>query len=122
MAVRVAVVTVRVVVPVTEPFTALIEAIPAARDLTRPEPTVATPAFEELHVHLFVIFCVLPLSYVPVADNCTLVPSAICGSAGPMVMETSAGAATVKAVEAVAASKLAVIVAVPTVKVATAPL
>lgn len=58
-----AVVTVRAAVPVTEPLTALIVAVPAVTDWTSPPVlAVATLALEEFHVHLFVIFWVLPLS------------------------------------------------------------
>lgn len=122
MAVRVAELTVRLAVPVTAPFTALMVAVPVASDLTHPLLAVATLASEELQVQLFVMSWVLPLLKVPVADNCTLVPTAMCGFAGLMAMETRVGAVTVTSVELLVPSKLAVIVVVPSVRVATEPL
>jgi hypothetical protein len=44
---------------------------PADTPVARPETeTVATAEFDELHVTEFVMFCVLPSVYDPVAVNC----------------------------------------------------
>ncbi len=63
--------TVRVVEPLTEPDVAVIVVLPCATLVASPELLmVATAAVDELHVTVFVRFCVLPSVNVPVAVNC----------------------------------------------------
>jgi hypothetical protein len=62
---------------------------------------VAVAALEELQATEFVMFCVLPLVKVPVAENCCVRPAATEGFAGVRVIDTRAGAATVRVVEPV---------------------
>lgn len=58
---------------------------------------IATSAgLPDVHCTTAVIFCVLPSVNVPVADNCTLVPSANDAVAGDTASEASAAAPTVK--------------------------
>jgi len=71
---RVALVTVRVVIPETAPSVAVIVVEPTATDVASPlEPAalliVATDPAEELHVTTNVISCVVASEKVPVAIN-----------------------------------------------------
>lgn len=59
---RVAVVTSRLVLPVTEPTVEAIVVVPADWGVTSPAATAATAAVEELHAAELVRFWVLPLS------------------------------------------------------------
>lgn len=74
---------------------------------------VATPVVLELHPTVFVMFWLLPSVKVPVAVNCWVVPSGICGIAGVMAIETSAAGVTVKVVEPLVEPAVAVTLALP---------
>src|SRR5579863_137333 len=111
--------TVMVVLPLTEPEVALMEAEPVAKLVARPsEPAlllmVATEASDELQFTVAVRFCVLPSVNVPVAVNCWLAPRGVSGSAGVTAMDTSVAGVTVKAVDPDTLSRVAVTVVLPT--------
>ena len=74
---------------------------------------VATPVVLELHPTVFVMFWLLPSVKVPVAVNCWVVPSGICGIAGVTAIETSAAGVTVKVVEPLVEPAVAVTLALP---------
>ena len=90
----VAEVIVSVVEPLMAPFVAVIVLVPVVALEARPlEPLVllilATDLVEELHVTDVVRSCVVASVYVPVAVNCSVVPSAIAGFAGVISMDWS---------------------------------
>ena|SRR5712692_10047624 len=93
------------VVPViTEPMkplpAAVMVAAPALDAETNPEPfTKATALLLELHETAPVMFCMMPLVYVPVAVSCRLVPGWTVGFTGVTAIEVSAGGATVNSVD-----------------------
>jgi hypothetical protein len=101
---NIAVLTVSVVVPLTEPELAVMFALPTPTLLATPgvgPPVliVLTPGVSELHSTVSVMFCVLPSVYVPVAVNCSVVPSGITGTAGVTAIDTSAAGLTVTVVD-----------------------
>jgi hypothetical protein len=84
--------TVRVVVPLTGPNAACIVDDPTATLVARPETEiVATEGFEELQVTEFVMVCIEPSLYVPVAVNCCVAPVAIVALAGETASEANCG-------------------------------
>src|SRR5256885_1245698 len=92
--------------------------LPCARPDARPsEPpafeTLATPVADDVHVTWVVRFCVEPSVYVPVAENCTVVPFAIDGVLGVTPIDTSVAAVTVTVVEALTAPSAALTSVVP---------
>jgi hypothetical protein len=96
MEASVAAVTVRVVVPVTLPETALMVADPAPTPEARPAAViVATPVFVELQVAEVVRFWVVPSLKVPVAVNCWVNPLAIEWLAGVTLIDESVATVTV---------------------------
>src|ERR1700687_3753793 len=85
-------VTVRLAVPVKDPAVALIVAVPTARATAAPVAlTLAIAGPDEVHVAVFVRFCVLPSLYVPVAVNCCVSPAAIEALAGVTAIHASTG-------------------------------
>ena len=67
--------TVRMVVPLIAPDTALIVVVPAATPVATPEELiVATPVFDDDHVAVLVIFCVVLSLRAPVAVNGCVAP------------------------------------------------
>lgn len=107
-------VTVRFVCPDTLPKLAVIVAIPIPREVTCPVLlTVAVLVLVEAHVTADVRFCVLPSEYVPVAVNCSAVPSGIELFAGVTAIDCSVCAATVSVVEPLTLEDVAVIFADP---------
>jgi hypothetical protein len=74
---------------------------------------VVTPVVLELHPTVFVMFWLLPSVKVPVAVNCCVVPSGICGIAGVMAIETSAAGVTLKVVKPLVEPAVAVTLALP---------
>src|SRR5437667_1903800 len=98
--VRVAAVTVSVVLPETPPKVAVIVVVPAATDVARPcDPPalliVATAVLDELQVTWVVRSCVVLSLKVPVAVNCWVVPIGIPGVVGVTVIEARVAAVTV---------------------------
>jgi hypothetical protein len=89
-------VIVRLVLPEMLPKVAVMAVVPADTEEAFPlEPvallTVATDAFDELHVTAVVRSCVLLSEKVPVAVNCSDVPRVMPGLTGVTVMDTSVG-------------------------------
>jgi hypothetical protein len=81
---------------VTVPDVALIVALPTPAPVASPVALiVATVVADELHVAVFVRFCVLPSLYVPVAVNCCVAPFAIEGAAGVTAIDCSVAAVPV---------------------------
>jgi hypothetical protein len=116
------VVTVSIVVPLTDPDVAVIVLVPAASVDASPAPLiVAVVGFEELHVAVAVRSCVLLSVYVPVAVNCCVDPLLTDGFAGVTAIETKLGAVTVSVVEPLNDPELAVIVLVPCASVFANP-
>ena len=86
--IRLAPVTVSEAVPLTEPLVAVIVVVPRVRLVATPfVSTEATELDDEDHV-TEVNGCVLPSSKLPVALNCSVVPSAIDGFAGVRAIES----------------------------------
>jgi hypothetical protein len=120
MEVRVFWVTANEVVPLTDPFLALMMVLPIPALLARPLALiVATVAVEEDQVVSGeeVKTCVELSVYVPVAMNCCCRPRAIEGFAGVTAIETSAAAPTVRRVEPDMEPRVAPIVVVPVLPV-----
>jgi hypothetical protein len=81
---------------VTAPDVALIVVLPTPAPVAKPVALiVATVVADELHVALFVRFCVLPSLNVPVAVNCCVAPFAMDGAAGVMTIDCSVAAVPV---------------------------
>src|SRR5438105_270273 len=107
--------TISVVEPLIEPEVAVIVVVPAPALVASPcVPEalliVATAVTDELHSTVVVMFCVLLLLKVPVATNCSLMPSAIEGLAGVTASPVRTGAVTVSVVEPLIGPEVAVIV------------
>ena len=112
---NVAVVTVKVVDPVTLPLVALMVVLPTFKADARPVVLiVAVAMLEDAHVTLLVRFCVLLSLYVPVAVNCWVSPAAMVGLAGVTAMDSSVAVLTVSVVEPDTLPLAAVIRLVPT--------
>jgi hypothetical protein len=82
---------------------------------------VATPGVSELHCTVPVMFCELPSVYVPVAVNCSVVPSGIDGIAGVTAIETSTAGVTVTVVDPEIAPNVAVTLLWPKPALPTSP-
>jgi hypothetical protein len=83
-------VIVRDVVPATAPEVAVIVAVPAARPVASPPaPIVATLCADEFHVTEPVRLLELPSLNVPVAVNCSVIPTTIEGFAGVTAIDES---------------------------------
>ncbi len=117
-----AVVTVKVVEPVTEPKAALIVAVPPPAPVAVEPLMVATAVSEEDHLASVDMFSVLPSLKLPVAVNCRVPPTAMVGPVGVTTMETRVASVTVKLVEVVIDPKAAVIVEEPTASALAKPL
>ena len=91
MDVTVALVTVKVVLEETLPEAAVMMDVPAANPMASPGAPftlmLATVGFPEVHCTEPVMFSVLPSVKVPVAVNCNVVPGAIEGAGGVIVMD-----------------------------------
>jgi hypothetical protein len=116
-------VTLREVVPLTDPDVAIIVADPTAAPLARPVAfTVATPVLEDVQLTEDVRSLVLPSVNVPVALNCSVVPRAIAGLAGLTARDASLGGDTVSAAVPIVEFMVAVMVAVPSATLVARPL
>ena len=82
---------------------------------------VATDGFDEVQVTCTVISSVVPSEYVPMAMNCRLTPTGMLGAVGVTAMEDRVAAVPVRAVLPEIPPWVAVIIAVPTVKVVARP-
>src|SRR5205085_10590043 len=110
-----AAVTVKLVLAVIEPDVALMLVPPVATLLANPAVVmVATAGVAELHCTLAVMSWVVPLLNVPVALNCSVMPTAIEGTAGVIAIDTSAAGVTSRVVEPVTAPELALTDVLPT--------
>jgi hypothetical protein len=100
---------------------ATVEASPALPDALD---TVATEGALELHVTVFVTFCVVESVYVPVARNCSGRPAATLATGGVIEMAFSTAAVTVSvAVPTMpVTASVAVTVTVPTAMAVASPL
>jgi hypothetical protein len=118
---RVAPVTVRVAVPLTEPELAVIVTVPVPALVANP--VVSTLATEVAEEDQFTdgSNCVLPSSKVPVALNCWLVPIAIDCTAGVTEIEIRCAATTVRSEVSVKEPTLAVKVVEPAATVVASP-
>src|SRR5215472_829891 len=82
---------------------------------------VAAAVLEELQFTELVMFWVPPSVKVPVAANCCVRPAATEGFAGVTLMDTTAGADTVRAAEPVTEPDDAVMLVLPTPSVVANP-
>jgi hypothetical protein len=119
-------VTVSVVDPVSEPEAAVIVAVPSLTLLANPCVgaallIVAAPGVSELHCTVLVTFCTLPSVYVPVAVNCSVVPSGIVGMAGVTAIEISTAGLMVNVVEPLVVPVVAVTVVLPNASLLATP-
>ena len=81
-------VTVKVVVTEMPPWVAVIVVLPAPVAVTKPLLlTVATPVEDELQLAEAVRFCLLPSEKIPVTVRCRLVPLAMAGFTGVIVID-----------------------------------
>ena len=118
---RVAPVTVRDAVPVTDPEATVMVALPVPRLLANPFELIdATALAPEDHV-TEVNGCVLPSSKLPTAVNCCVVPNAIDAVAGLTVIEVKCAATTVNTVLSLSEPTVAVIVVEPAASVVAMP-
>src|ERR1700730_18332458 len=98
--VKTAAVTVNVPEPLTAPDCAVIVAVPWAKLVASPPfLTVATAVADEVHWALLLMFCLVPLLYVPVAVNCWLLPAAMEAFVGVTESEVNTAGVTVKATD-----------------------
>jgi hypothetical protein len=113
MLVRVAVVTVRFIEPLTEPSVAVMAVVPPPEAFAIPElDIVATEEFEEFQ-ETPTSACVLPSLKVPVAVNCSLVPAAIVLCGADTAMDTRVAGSTFRVAVSDIAPTLPVMVVVP---------
>src|ERR1700727_1929797 len=68
----------------------------------------------DAHATVAVMFCMLPSLYVPVAENCCVVPATIEGFVGAIAIDCNVAAVTVRTVEPEIDDDVAVIVELPT--------
>ena len=118
MDMRVAAVTVSVVVFVTDPSAAVIVVEPTVIAVASPlEPAVllivATALFDEVHTTDAVMSWVVPSLNVPVAVNCSVVPIAIWAATGDMLIDVSVAGVTVRVDNPNTPSNHAVMIVVP---------
>jgi len=106
--------TVAVVLPLTEPEAAVMVVVPRLRAVARPLTVIdATLVFEEVHVAVPVMSCVVPSEKVPVAVNCCKVPSGMEGFVGVTAIEVTVAPVTVKSAFPKTFPEAAVMVEVP---------
>jgi hypothetical protein len=118
---RLAPVTVRDAVPLTDPLAALMVVVPAPVLVASPVgSTVATAPDVDDQV-TDGNACVLPSSKLPTALNCSVVPIAIDGFAGFTEIEIRCAATTVNTVLSLSEPTVAVIVVEPAARVAVNP-
>jgi hypothetical protein len=123
---RVAAVTVIVVSAVALWRVAWTPVVPAPMPVARPcEPAalliVAMVAVSVVQATLVVMSSVEPSEYVPVAVNCSVVPTGVDGVAGVMEIHKSVAGVTVTVAEPLTAPSAAVMLAVPADTAVTVP-
>lgn len=119
-------VTVSVADPVTEPYVAVIVALPVATLVARPRlPArllmVVTFTADEVHCAVLVMSWVVPFVKVPVAVNCWVAPRGMKGIAGVTAIADRTACVTVKGVDPVTDPQAALIVVVPVAKPVACP-
>ncbi len=120
---RVAVLTVRTVLPETVPEVAVMVELPAPMTVARPLLLmVATDVVEEFQVTCAVISWVVPSENVPVAVNCWVTPPGMIGLAGVTAMEDKVPEVTVRVALPEIVPEVAVMVAVPAAMAVARPL
>lgn len=120
---RVALVTVRVVLPEIAPEVAVMVAVPGAMAVTRPLlPTVATDVLDELQVTPPLISWLVPSEYTPGAENCVVGPTGMLGLIGVTDMEDRVAGVTVRVVLPDIVPEEAVMTAVPAAMAVARPL
>jgi hypothetical protein len=123
IAVRTALVTVRLAVPLTVPKVAVIVVWPALSALATPvEAIVATAVADEFQLTVGLRFCWVPSLNVPVAVNCCVVPMTRVGAAGLTAMDNRVAEVMVNWVVPFTEPEVAVMVAGPAATPATWPL
>lgn len=118
---RLALVTVRDAVPVTEPDATVMVEVPAPRLVANPFESIDATALEPENQITDVNCCVLPSSKFPTAVNCCVVPSAIEAVAGLTVIEVRCAPTTVNSVLSLSDPTVAVIVVEPAARVVAMP-
>lgn len=118
---RLALVTVRDAVPVTEPDATVMVEVPAPRLVANPFESIDATALEPENKITDVNCCVLPSSKFPTAVNCCVVPSAIEAVAGLTVIEVRCAPTTVNSVLSLSDPTVAVIVVEPAARVVAMP-
>jgi hypothetical protein len=109
-------VTVSVVALEVELYVAVIVVVPAPTVVARPFESIVAVLVDELdHTTELLKSCEVPSAYVPVAVNCSVLPSATDGFDGPTEIELKAAAVIVTLICVVTEPELAVTVAVPAV-------
>jgi hypothetical protein len=118
---RVAFVTVTEAVPLIPAELAVMVAVPAIAAVASPKEFTDTIfCAEDDHVN-GVSICVLPSSKLPVAVNCSAVPTAIVEVAGLTEMDCRWAATTVRVEESVKPPTVAVMLVVPALRVVATP-
>jgi hypothetical protein len=106
--------TVKEVELTIDPNWAEIVLVPPLRPAAIPKlPILATVGWDEFQITTEVKSCLLPSLKVPVAANCCLAPMTSTGLAGVTAREVNVAWLTVRPVEPVTESKLALILALP---------
>jgi hypothetical protein len=120
---RIAFVTVRRVVPETDPEVAVMIVEPAVAPTAKPSPSiVAIAVLDELQVTVADRSCMVPSVKTPVAANCREKPTGMDGTTGVSPMETTVAAVTVRVTVPVTVPDVAVIVDDPGISEVVRPL
>jgi hypothetical protein len=123
MELRLAEVTVKVVLPMIEPKVAVIVVVPAETQVATPLALmVANAVLDEFHVTDAVMSCEVPSEYVPVAVKRLVNPAATEEFGGVIAMEPSVAEVTVNDALPAMEPEVAVIVAVPAAPPVARPL
>jgi len=118
---KLAPVTVRDAVPVTDPDATVMVAVPVPRLVANPVESIDATALDPENHVTDVNGCVLPSSKLPTALNCCVVPSAIVASAGLTEIDVRCAATTVNTVLSLSEPTVAVIVVEPAARVVAMP-
>ena len=118
---RLAPVTVRDAVPVTDPDATVIVEVPVPRLVANPFESIDATALDPENQITDVNCCVLPSSKFPTAVNCCVVPSAIEAVAGVTEIEVRCAPTTVNCVLSLSVPTVAVIVVEPAARVVAMP-
>ncbi len=117
-------VTVSIASPVMPLRLAVMEEVPIARAVARPvAEVVATEGLSDVQITSLVKFSVELFEKLPVAVNCSVAPTVMCGLAGVTVIDwrIGVGGVAVRTVEPVMPSRLAVMEEVPVARALARP-